>query len=145
MIEKCEHCGASLKKYWHRLTPGLVRTLIEVYKTVSAKGENVISKKDLKLTHSQYGNFQKLRFHGMIAKYKVDGVWNKGQWVLTHRGGDFLKGKIQVPVKVQTFRNQVVDHDTELVTVRDVMKSEHYWEKDFEYDVFEPKQSSLLN
>jgi len=144
MIEKCPQCGASMHKYWHRLTPGLVRTLVEVYKHVSSAGENHFSKKDLRLSHSQYGNFQKLRFHALIAKFKINDLWTRGEWVLTRRGADFLKGQIQVPVKVQTFRNKVTDHDTELVTVRDVMKSEPYWEKDFEYDVFEPKQTTLL-
>lgn len=133
-----------MHKYWHRLTPGLVRTLVEVYKFVSAKGENIVSKKELKLSHSQYGNFQKLRFHALIAKYKVNGEWHRGEWLLTKRGADFLKGMVQIPDRVQTFRNKVEDRSGILVTVTDVMKTEPYWETKFESDIFEPKQTSLL-
>jgi len=144
--EKCPHCGAAMNKYWHKLTPGLVKTLIEVYKHVSASGENKVSKKELKLNHSQYGNFQKLRFHALIAKYKVNGEWHKGEWLITQRGADFLKCTIQIPEKVQTFRNRVEDHSPELVTVADVMRSDPYWQTDFktDTDIFAPKQVSLL-
>lgn len=124
----CPHCGASLKKYWHKLTPGLVRALVKVYKVISEKSENCVSKDDLDLTHSEYGNFQKLRFHALIAKYKVDGKWQRGKWLMTKRGGDFLKGKIAVPAKVQTFRNKVVAHDFQRVYVKDILSVEPYFE-----------------
>ena len=71
----CHHCGASLKKYWHRITPGLVKTLAKVYERVCEKGENHVAKGELKLSHGEYGNFQKLRFHALIAKYKQNVEW----------------------------------------------------------------------
>lgn len=135
MSEKCPHCGASMKKYWHKITPGLVKALAKTYQTIAQKGENVIDKDELSLTHGEYGNYQKLRFHGLIAKHIVDGKWKKGQWLITKRGGLFLKNEIAIPERVQTFRNRVVDHDPKEVTVSDVMRSEPYWEKEFEYEL----------
>lgn len=126
--ELCTHCGASLKKYWHRLTPGLVKTLAIIYSTVCSKSENKISKDELDLTHSEYGNLQKLRFHALIAKYKKDGVWRRGDWLITKRGADFLKGYCEIPYRVQTFRNKVVAHDAKKVGISDVMKSDKYFE-----------------
>jgi len=140
---RCSYCGASLKRYWHRVTPGLVRVLVQCYKKVSEEGKNRFSMKDLKLDHSEYGNFQKLRFHALIAKHKIDGEVVKREWLITKRGADFLKGLIEIPVKVQTFRNRVIDHDADLIKIRDVMKSEPYWEEDFEYDIFEPTQTKM--
>lgn len=144
VTERCPHCGASMKKYWHKITPGLVKTLVKVYKAVSAKRENAVSKKDLSLTHSEYGNFQKLRFHGLIAKYKVDGEWHKGDWLITHRGAQFLRGEIEIPEKVLTFRNKVEGHTDETVNIKNVMASEPYFETDFGYEIFEPKQQPLI-
>lgn len=142
--ERCEHCGAALKRYWHSITPGLVRVLIKCYKYVSSNGENLFKMKDLNLDHSEYGNFQKLRFHGLIAKHKIDGDIEERVWLITHRGADFLKGLIQIPDKVQTFRNRVVDHNDVLVTVTQVMKDQVYWEQNFDYDLFQPTQKSLI-
>ena len=141
--EHCDHCGAALKKYWHSLTPGLVKILVKCYMYASTHS-NLFKMKDLELDHSEYGNFQKLRFHGLIAKHKVDGEVEERVWLITHRGADFLKGLIQIPERVQTFRNRVVDHDGELVTVTDVMKGEVYWEYKFDYDIFAPKQVNLI-
>ena len=134
--KKCPHCGASMKMYWHRLTPVLARSLVKAYSFVSGKGENKFDKKDLNLSHSEYGNFQKLRFHGLIAKYKEDGVWKKGQWLITRRGAQFLKGQISVPKRVQTFRNKVVDHDFDQVNVKQVIGSYPFVETEFDYDLF---------
>lgn len=147
--EKCPHCGASMKKFWHRLTPGMTNALIKAYTYVSSVGENKFHLyNDLigeyKLTTTEQMNWTKLRFHGLVAKYRENGEWVRGYWVITSRGSDYLKGNIQIPVKVQTFRNKVVDHDTELVTVTDVMRSVPYWQKDFSCDLFAPKQQSLI-
>jgi hypothetical protein len=143
--EHCEHCGARLKKYWHGLSQGLVRTLIKIYKGVADKKENMINPHhELDLTTVEHMNMTKLRFHGLIAKVKEDGEVQRGFWLITQRGADFLKGQIQVPSRVQTFRNKVVDHSTDLVTITDVMRDAVYWEKDFSYDVFTPTQKTLL-
>ena len=142
--ELCEFCGASLKKYWHSITPGLVKVLSKCYAQVCKKQQNIFMMKDLDLGHSEYGNFQKLRFHGLIAKLREDGQIQEREWLITHRGADFLKGLVQIPARVQTFRNRVVSHDEQMVTINDVMRGEVYWEQDFSYDIFEPKQTSLI-
>lgn len=142
---KCPHCGASLKQYWHTLTPGLVKTLVQVYLKVSEKRVNQFGMKEIKLTHSQYGNFQKLRFHAMIAKIKENGEVIKGQWLITGRGVNFLTGKCEVPERVQTFRNKVIDHSHDLVNVTQVMKdSPEFWETDFDYSIFAPAGQQTL-
>lgn len=139
MSEHCEYCGAALTKYWHKLTPVLVDSLIEAHKAVVRNNENHFEKADLQLSHSQYGNFQKLRFHGLIAKFKEDDglgrkVWRRGHWLITKRGAAFLKGEEDIPYQVQTFRNRVVDHDSRNVNIKDVIGNVPYLESfaDFE-------------
>ena len=99
---------------------------------------------ELELDHSEYGNFQKLRFHALIAKNKEDNIIQNREWLITKRGADFLKGEIEIPARVQTFRNRVTDHDEETVNIKDVMRSVLYWEQDFSYDLFQPTQQSIL-
>jgi len=145
MIEICEHCGAKTKKYWHKLTPGLVKTLVKVYEKISEKQQNIIYKKELKLDHSEYGNFQKLRFHALIAKYKIDGVWDHLSWCITKRGALFIKGEIIIPSKVQTYRNKVLTHNDQLVSITNVIKSDPYWEgySDFNISFLDEEEKDL--
>lgn len=125
----CEACGAHNNAFWHSLTPGLVDTLILFKRVVLDKGNSIHIAKDIELTYSQRANFSKLRVHGLVAKDDNEGA---GYWLLTHRGSEFLKGNIQVPARVQTVNNRVVDHDDELVTVSHVYGSTPYFEQEFE-------------
>lgn len=138
---KCPYCGASLKKFWHRLTPLNVHALVKFYGAVCKKGKNEIHLlKDLQgtefeLTRHEWNNFTKLRFHALAVKVK-----NKsGYWLITKRGADFLKGKQSVPKRVQTFRNKVTDHDLDLINVRQVIGSVPYTEEGFDFDIYEPE------
>lgn len=145
MEERCPHCNALMKMYWHRITPGLTKVLAKIYAKVCEKGENNFRMDELKLDHSEYGNFQKLRFHALIAKEVDDGELIKGSWLITRRGVNYLKNIESIPVRVQTFRNKVVDHDSELVNLSEVMrKTDPYFEVKFDYDIFEPHQKLLL-
>lgn len=132
---KCPTCGASAKAYWHKLTPGLVRALLVMARKVREKNLNVVNKNELQLDHSQYGNFQKLRFHGLIAKHIVNGEWHRGEWLITSRGGQFLRAQISVPAKVKTFRNRVVEHSKELTWIKEVMKQDETWQTEFESEL----------
>lgn len=147
--EFCEHCGASLKKYWYRITPGLVDVLIVILEQIRVKNQNSVNMKELRdhLKPFQYTQSTKLRFHGLIAKDKVNGKWN-GHWLITKRGGEFLRGEISIPQKVQTFRNRVIDHDDITVTFRELMGADPYLEtfRDLDYGVKyqEATQGSLF-
>jgi hypothetical protein len=132
----CEHCGASLKKFWHRLTPGLVRALIKFRRAVHEKNRNSLHLyQDLtgenQLTTAEQMNWTKLRFHGLVAKAKEE-----KHWLITKRGAQFLNGEIEVPKRVQTFRNRVVAHDAEMVFIKNVIGEVPYFEsrQDFEFD-----------
>lgn len=140
MKHTCPECGSSTQRYWHKLTPGLVTTLVKVYAKVCEKQENKVEKSELDLDHSEYGNFQKLRLHALIAKYKEDGRVHRGTWVITKRGADFLKGKIEIPDRVRTFLNRVEAHSDNMVNVTRVMAGNPYWE---EHSDFVNQESTL--
>ena len=139
---KCPNCGAAMKQYWQRLTPGLVGVLVKFRTAVIRKGVNKLHvPRDLDLSKTEYNNFQKLRYHGLVAKFRVNGIHDQGYWLLTRRGASFLKGDIQIPSKVKTYRNRVIDHAGELVTVKDVLGITPYFEtiSDIEFEVAVPE------
>jgi len=147
----CESCGASLRKYSHRLTPILVKALIKFRTAVVKKNENKIHLiNDLKGTPEElepyeWKNWTKVRFHGLVAKYKTDGIWERGYWLITHRGAQFLNGEISIPKTVQTYRNVIVARSEDEVFIKDVMGSTPYVEalKDIEFSTPTDKEINV--
>lgn len=123
----CTHCGARLRKYKVSLSRGIINTLIKFRQAVIAKDENKIhlledmQGRDYQLTRHEWNNFSRLRFHGLVAKYKENGQHVSGYWLLTKRGADFLNGKITIPHSVEVFRNRVVSHSEHKVNIRDAV------------------------
>lgn len=131
---KCPHCGANMFIHGHNLSRGLVDILVKFKTRVLEKKENKVHIKDeLKLNNNQFGNYQKLRFHGLIAKY-IDPETKQheqGYWLLTKRGNEFCKNQIEIPKVVYTFRNKIVNKHNEFVSLNDVYKNTDvpYWEE----------------
>lgn len=124
-VKTCPCCGAKMKLHWHRLNKGLVNVLIKVRKEVIHKGENVVVISELGLNTTEFCNFQKLRYHGMVAKCRdAEGKRIGGKWLLTRRGNQFCKGLIEVPQKVGTFRNVIRKKSLEFVGIKSVLNNE---------------------
>jgi hypothetical protein len=145
--EKCPHCGALMREYWHSLTPGVVSALIKLHKAVIFYGRNEIHIHDemkasgnyeIKLTDHEWNNFTKLRFHGLAAKCDAPRNNKSGHWLLTARGAQFLRGELEVPLRVRTYRNRVIDHSDELVGIRKFKDQIPYFETMFDYEVRKP-------
>lgn len=147
--ELCPHCGAKMKAYWHRLTPGIVKALVKMRAGIAKTQVNKINPSvdldgtDHEMTKNERSNLSKLRFHALIAKVNEDGERQQGEWLITKRGFAFLRGEEAVPMRVKTYRNKVVDHDERLVTIGDVIGSTPYFERLEDIEA-EPGQRSLL-
>lgn len=118
------------RKYWYKLTPGIVDVLLILLQYVHETDTNAFTTKEVRdrLKTFQYTQFTKLRFHGLIAKIKDDDGKFTGKWLITRRAGDFLRNEIVLPQKVQTQNNLVIDHDDITVSIKDVYKSDVYLE-----------------
>ena len=130
-IYECPTCHHSSNAYWHGLTPGVVNALIKFKRAVLANGNSIHLLKDMEgkpyeLTRHEWNNFTKLRFHGLAVRDDNAGA---GYWLLTRRGNDFLKGQIDVPAKVKTMNNHVIDHSSTYVTIEQVLGSKPYFEE----------------
>lgn len=126
----CQTCGASVKRYNYRITKGLVDILLIMIDHVRATGKNEFTMKEVRenLKPFQYTQLTKLRFHALIVKVLDDeGKWT-GKWLISRRAGQFLSGKLSIPLHVETYRNKVVGHDTKLVNIKEVYGSVIYLE-----------------
>ena len=135
MTERCPHCGANLKAFWHSLTPGLVSVLVKCIQFVHERNKNEFHlQNDLHLSVNAFSNFTKLRFHALVAK--VEG--KPGYWLITARGGQFLRGEIAVPERVKTFRNRVLEHSAELVHINELKGKIPVFQREFAYEYQRP-------
>lgn len=125
MTERCPHCGHELNiiqrpARWEMLNSGLVRILIKAVIAVHRNNENRFHlQRDLDLSKTEYNNAQKNRYHGLIAHYDRENP-KSGEWLITLRGGQFLRGAIVIPRKVLVQDNQVLDHSTEVVHINEL-------------------------
>ena len=106
----CPCCGAKLTGRFERVSRGLANSLIKFRKqVVKNKVNKVHLANDLELSKNEYNNFQKLRYHGLIAHYKCKETkeFLTGYWLLTHRGNKFCKNELHVPKKLLIFRNKI--------------------------------------
>ena len=140
--ELCPHCGASMKSFEHSLSSGIVSALVKAIQYVHKAGKNEFHlQRDLTdLTKSEYANFQKLRFHALVAK--VDE--KAGYWLITKRGGQFLRGEISVPARVKTFRNKVIGHSPDTVSIRQYRDKVPNFESQFAYEYQVPREAESL-
>jgi hypothetical protein len=143
-IECCPTCGASMKQFWHALSPGLVSVLIKAIQFVHKNNKNKFHYKDLDLNYTEASNLQKLRFHGLIAHFNKENK-KSGEWLITKKGGRFLRGEIKTRSRVKTFRNEVVDYSKEEVGINDFKNKIPDFESNFSYEFKEVDDFPMIS
>lgn len=121
--------------YGKRITPGIVSALIKVRKAIGEKNVNDVHKtEDMELNRSESSNFSTLRQAGLIARV-LDANDNpiRGRWLLTSRGGAFLRGELAIPKRVWTMNNHPIKNqpEEELVKITDITdqpRFDDYWD-----------------
>lgn len=116
--------------YWYRITPGLIDVLLILLDYVHEKNSNNFTWKEVRdrLKPFQYTQQTKLRLHALIAKIKDEDDKFTGEWLITSRAAQFLRGDITIPQKVQVQSNTVIGYDDINVSVREVYGSDIYLE-----------------
>jgi hypothetical protein len=139
----CPHCGASMKVWEHRLTPAITNMLISFARAVKEKGINDIHfQKDIGASANECNNFPKLRYFGLITKVlDEDGTHKQGHWLITRRGGAFLRGEEAVHRSVKTFRNKIQERSEEMVFIWEIKQNygQEYFQKEFSFNIFQSK------
>jgi len=120
-VRTCPTCGSKTLEYHFILNRGLIGGLAKLYDAgvSSALG-------DLNLTNSEYSNFPKLAYWGLIETDEL----HTGKWSLTKVGAEFLRGSVCIPKGVWTYRGKLVRTDKDLVYARDVVIDFTYRKRD---------------
>ena len=124
-VRYCEACGGKLVRYWHRLTRGLVRALLN-FAEFGPGEHKLLHKGNTKgrLTYSQTCNFQKLQYFDLVEK-RGEGP-HSGLWAITELGWRFIAGAVRVPSSVCTFRADVVEVGDDYVGIRSVKHDPYF-------------------
>lgn len=111
-LEICPCCGRKIVIYQHRFNHLLMYDLLCLDK---AGGTSTLGKLKSRfaMTPSEYNNFQKLAYFGLVKK-------ENRSYVITELGRNFLKGTQGCPSYVKTRINDVVDRGPE-VSYEDAM------------------------
>ena len=115
--ELCEHCGAKIVEYKHGLGKNLMRCLV---KLVNAGGGPLSISDDLKLTKSQYTNFAKLAYWGLVVKANPEGGERGGMWAITAQGWRFVRGAVEIQKYAWVYRGDVIRREGAMLKVTDI-------------------------
>lgn len=135
-VEFCDNCGQRLPQARKEtLSKIKVVILMSAGQLVAERMSNRFKLKEVAacVEPSHYNNFQKLRYHGLIAKLKIDGQPVRNEWCITRNGFRFLRGRIALPKYVLIKENHVVERSDILLTLTDVWRGAPYLENSFEY------------
>lgn len=115
----CDRCNRVIKIYTYKVNAGHASTLKAMADHVKNNGDPTINFNDLDndIRYSAATQRTKMRLHGLIAKYKEDGVHVASKWVITTKGYNFLKGD-DIPEKVIVFDNQVLGHGSDMTNIK---------------------------
>lgn len=98
----CPCCGNTTTAYTVHLNSKLVLAFL-VFADCRIRTGGPVRKGDLELDNSQYGNFQKLRHFGLIAKAGGD------LWEMTPLGWDFVRGRVSLLNPAGQFGNATLE------------------------------------
>ena len=110
-IKRCPHCDAKMVEYRHTFNKGLAHGLYELW----AADGGPISLRSLRLTRTQWTNFQKLRYWGLVGRIKHD-----GEWALTSQGLSFITQATPIQKWVWTYRGETIRFDGDTCFFHDV-------------------------
>jgi len=115
----CECCGAKVVEYKHSFNAGLASSLWQIY-----LADKPIALTDLELTRTQWTNFQKLRYWGLVQQ-SIDPITKKhnGLWETTQSGNQFVDDpSVSIAKYVWTFRGETVRFEGEYVYFTDILE-----------------------
>lgn len=118
----------------HKLT-----MLQKASREVERTGVNIVDIGIFRDNINDYNNWQKLRLHGLITHTISNGVVQRGKWLITRQGWEFLEGKKNLPVWVEVSDNHIVARANKLIGVRDVYHGSEAIVTTFQYFIDETR------
>ena len=121
----CDRCGQLIQIYRYRVNQQMAIVLRKMRAEIEKTNENKINFDSLDIPYRLSSQRSKMRLHGLIAKYKEGGVHVANTWLITKKGGDFLRGE-PIVEKVVVFNNKVIGHEGEMIDIYRLMNEVAY-------------------
>lgn len=87
---------------------------------VIRSGKNDVHLSQFQTSYAGRSRITQLRFHGLVAKVLNEkGSHIPGRWLITRKGGRFLRNEIEMQQIVETEENQVKGHSGKMIRVSD--------------------------
>lgn len=121
----CPCCDQHVKMYRRKLTSSMAWVLIMMYRddlTEFSHIEDYLKKKDI--PSGVRGDFPKLRYWVLIEKEEVkreDGSSRNGNYRLTDKGIQFVKGLIKVPKYVKIYNSKSRGYAGDDININDAL------------------------
>lgn len=109
-----------MKTHKEILSTHKLKMLRKASKEVERTGLNEINIQIFRDNITDYNNWQKLRFHGLITHVEKNGIKQRGLWLITRQGWEFLEGKKELPKWVEIEDNHIVARSEQTISVREV-------------------------
>lgn len=109
-----------MKTHKEILSTHKLKMLRKASKEVERTGLNEINIQIFRDNITDYNNWQKLRFHGLITHVEKNGIKQRGLWLITRQGWEFLEGKKELPKWVEIQDNHIVNRSEQTISVREV-------------------------
>jgi hypothetical protein len=125
----CECCGSKIVEYCFSFNAGLARSLIRLIEAERASGsfKSGIEISKLGMTTSQWTNFQKLRYWGLIeAVINEENYRKRGWWRTTYLAWSFVTGSSTIRKNVWLYRNKVIRFEGDHITIQEALKDPSY-------------------
>lgn len=120
----CDKCHRVLNIYRYNANKVMAR-ILRTMASATHDGGRAIDVDKLGLKHSERTQLTKMRFHGLVAKVKENGVQVPRHWVITNKGWKWLKGE-PIQQKVLVYNNAVLGHEGELITIKRALGESEY-------------------
>lgn len=137
--EQCDHCGQRIQQAHKESMDKTRLTMLQAAaRQVITTGKNDFKKKELgldELSLSAYGNFGRIRYHGLITPVKDKDTNRKikGRWLITRNGWAFLRGELNIPKYVIVKNNAIQSKSDVTISVKDVYYGSEILQTSFEY------------
>lgn len=115
-IRICPACNQKIVQYKHCLNKTLINNLSKLY---HSGGKSRLD--GMNLSHSEFTNFQKLRYFGLAYNNR-----DTNEWILTGKGKAFLGGKETASKFVITENANVVEFSEEKVFISQIKDCVQY-------------------
>jgi stress response protein YsnF len=115
----CDKCHRVLNIYRYNANKVMAR-ILRAMASATQDGGRAIDVDKIGLRHSERTQLTKMRFHGLVAKVKENGVQVPRHWVITNKGWKWLKGE-PIQQKVLVYNNAVLGHEGEFITIKQAL------------------------